>query len=222
MSSRSRSCSTYSSRSRREASRSCWCWRGCRRCSRSSSTRGPTPSGCSASIDAGQARATRRAAKRSCKPIEVADCPIRLQRRLGRDDQLRVGRLSVLHPVHLPRGLRRVHPVRHDAGRAPMPVPIDAIQRKLDADFFAGRWARITDRQRELLWAIAHLDNADEEFTIQELVEKSKETARRSPSRPATRIRCSRRLAERRDDLQEPRRQVLLRRAAARPLHPAA
>ncbi len=50
-------------------------------------------------------------------------------------------------------------------------VPVDAIQRKLDTDFFAGRWAKITDRQRELLWVIANLDHSEEEFTIQELVE---------------------------------------------------
>jgi hypothetical protein len=55
------------------------------------------------------------------------------------------------------------------------PVPLDAITRKLDTDFFAGRWARATDRQRELLWAIANLDNADAEFTVQEIVTRSKE-----------------------------------------------
>ncbi len=54
-------------------------------------------------------------------------------------------------------------------------MPVDAIQRKLDADFFAGRWERITDRQRELLWVVANLDHPDEEFTIQELVEKGKQ-----------------------------------------------
>jgi type II secretory pathway predicted ATPase ExeA len=54
------------------------------------------------------------------------------------------------------------------------PVPLDAITRKLDTDFFAGRWAHATDRQRELLWAIASLDNADVEFTVQEIVDASK------------------------------------------------
>lgn len=54
------------------------------------------------------------------------------------------------------------------------PVPLDAITRKLDSDFFAGRWARATDRQRELLRAIASLDNADGEFTVQEIVDASK------------------------------------------------
>jgi hypothetical protein len=49
-------------------------------------------------------------------------------------------------------------------------VPVDAITRKLDSDFFAGRWARVTDRQRELLLVIAKLKNCDDEFTVQEVV----------------------------------------------------
>src|SRR5207253_2439340 len=53
-------------------------------------------------------------------------------------------------------------------------VPVDAIQRKLDSDFFAGRWARVTDRQRELMWVIASLDKPEDEFTIQEIVELGK------------------------------------------------
>ena len=54
-------------------------------------------------------------------------------------------------------------------------VPQEAIRRKLDSDFFAGRWARATDRQRELLMVIAHLPNCDSEFTLQEVVEVSRE-----------------------------------------------
>jgi hypothetical protein len=53
-------------------------------------------------------------------------------------------------------------------------VPIEPITRKLDNDFFAGRWARVTDRQRELMWVIAHLESADDEFTVQEVAEQSK------------------------------------------------
>ncbi len=55
-----------------------------------------------------------------------------------------------------------------------MSVPMDAIVRKLDSDFFAGRWESVTDRQRELLHCIAQLERADEEFTIQEIVDVSK------------------------------------------------
>lgn len=56
-------------------------------------------------------------------------------------------------------------------------VPIDEILRKLDSDFFAGRWARVTDRQRELLTVAAQLNNADAEFTVQEIVDLSKSVA---------------------------------------------
>lgn len=51
---------------------------------------------------------------------------------------------------------------------------IEEITRKLDNDFFAGRWARVTDRQRELLQVIAALPDSDEEFSVQEVVESAK------------------------------------------------
>jgi hypothetical protein len=53
-------------------------------------------------------------------------------------------------------------------------IPIEPIILKLDSDFFAGRWTNIPDRQRDLLLCIAHLENADKEFTISEIVEISK------------------------------------------------
>jgi hypothetical protein len=56
-------------------------------------------------------------------------------------------------------------------GTEPQAVPISPIMRKLDSDFFAGRWARATDRQRELLGVIAMLPHSDAEFTVQEIVE---------------------------------------------------
>jgi len=53
-------------------------------------------------------------------------------------------------------------------------VPTDAILRRLDSDFFAGRWARVTDRQRDLLYVVATLDcGDDDEFTVQDVVEQS-------------------------------------------------
>ncbi len=58
---------------------------------------------------------------------------------------------------------------------APPSVPVEEITRKLDTDFFAGRWARATDRQRELLWVISMLENCDEEFSVQEIVVRSSE-----------------------------------------------
>lgn len=53
-------------------------------------------------------------------------------------------------------------------------VPSEEIMRKLDTDFFSGRWARATDRQRQLLGVIAHLSNCNAEFTVQEIVEGSR------------------------------------------------
>lgn len=54
-------------------------------------------------------------------------------------------------------------------------VAVAQMVRKLDSDFFAGRWNRVTDRQRELLAVVADLANCDDEFTVQEVVEKSRE-----------------------------------------------
>jgi hypothetical protein len=107
------------------------------------------------------------------KPIEAADCPIRLS-----DDSVEIIIYeSGGYPYFIQFICREVFDVfiqQNEQGGVGT-VPIEAIQQKLDADFFAGRWARITDRQKELLLVIAHLDEPDEEFTIQELVEKSKE-----------------------------------------------
>jgi hypothetical protein len=50
---------------------------------------------------------------------------------------------------------------------------VEAITKKLDTDFFAGRWARATDRQRELLMVMAGLDKPEGEFTVQEIVARS-------------------------------------------------
>lgn len=52
----------------------------------------------------------------------------------------------------------------------------DSIVAKLDTDFFAGRWARATDRQRDLMYVIANLPTADGEFSVSEIAEMSKKT----------------------------------------------
>ena len=55
---------------------------------------------------------------------------------------------------------------------------VSRISHKLDMDFFEGRWARLTDRQRDLLSIIAQLDSSSGEFTVQEIVEGSELTER--------------------------------------------
>jgi len=63
-----------------------------------------------------------------------------------------------------------------EAGEEPSAVPIEAIQLKLDTDFFAGRWTHVTERRRHLLWVAAHVvSGPEEEFTLQELVAKGGE-----------------------------------------------
>lgn len=49
-------------------------------------------------------------------------------------------------------------------------VLFEDITRKLDTDFFAGRWSKVTDRQRDLLGVVAQMPNGDSEFTVQEIV----------------------------------------------------
>ena len=69
-----------------------------------------------------------------------------------------------------------------DEGTPPS-IPADDIVRKLDQSFFAGRWSRVTDAQRDLLIAVAHLPTCEDVFTIQEIVEQSKAEGRSfSPS----------------------------------------
>jgi len=108
------------------------------------------------------------------KPTLVAECPI------GFDSESvdTICQQSGGYPYFIQFICREVFDVFIQAiavSGQTVPVPLEAITRKLDSDFFAGRWARATDRQRQLLLAIAHLDNSEGEFTVQEVVAKSRE-----------------------------------------------
>ncbi len=48
-------------------------------------------------------------------------------------------------------------------------VSLEEICRKLDTDFFSGRWNRLSDRQRELLIIIAMSGNSSVEFSVNEI-----------------------------------------------------
>ncbi|MBI3568895.1 MAG: ATP-binding protein [Gemmatimonadetes bacterium] len=107
------------------------------------------------------------------KPIEDAHCPVRL----GDTSVETIVLTSGGYPYFIQFVCREVYDVflqRLSDGQEPI-VPVVEIERKLDTDFFAGRWARVTDRQRELLGVISHLDDMDSEFTVQEIVEKSQQ-----------------------------------------------
>lgn len=66
-----------------------------------------------------------------------------------------------------------------DAGHKPA-VPVEELLRKLDINFFSGRWAGVTDRQRELLWAIAELPHHEEEFTVQDILTSASKLLKKS------------------------------------------
>lgn len=106
------------------------------------------------------------------KPIEDVKCPITLI-----DDSVDlIIEHSDGYPYFIQFICREVYDAflpKFEAGEKPS-VPLEEITRKLDTDFFAGRWSRATDRQRELLSVIAQLDSADDEFSVQEIVELSK------------------------------------------------
>jgi hypothetical protein len=113
------------------------------------------------------------------KPIQDARCPVRFD---ASSVDLIV-RTSAGYPYFIQYICRECYDAftaNHASAGRPGTVPIDSIVRKLDTDFFVGRWARATDRQRELLALVAQLPLSDDEFTVQEVVELS----RRQLSKP--------------------------------------
>ncbi len=122
------------------------------------------------------------------KPIEGND-----QVTLNRETVGAIVRMSGGYPYFIQFICREVYDaftIRPDKGRAGK-VPVREIEEKLDADFFSGRWSRVTDRQRELLSIIAGLESCEDEFSISEIVEKS----RSAPIKPFSASNVSQMLA---------------------------
>ena len=106
------------------------------------------------------------------RPVEGSDCPVSFD-----DASVRaIVTMSGGYPYFIQFICRECYDIAlqiHAAGET-LVIPVAAIEQKLDSDFFAGRWARATDRQRDLLATIAFLDRCDEEFSVQEIVESSR------------------------------------------------
>jgi hypothetical protein len=106
------------------------------------------------------------------KPIDDAKCPIKFN-----EESIKlVIKESGGYPYFIQFICREIYDVflqKVSDGKHPS-VPMEEIIMKLDKDFFSGRWAKATDRQRELLAVIASLSNCQEEFTVQEVVAESK------------------------------------------------
>jgi hypothetical protein len=106
------------------------------------------------------------------KPIQADECPLNI----SKDSVKGIWNVTKGYPYFIQYVCREVFDIWVQAietGQKPEGVPLDGIMRKLDTDFFAGRWAKATDRQRELLGVIADLPNCDSEFTVQEIVADS-------------------------------------------------
>lgn len=107
------------------------------------------------------------------KPIEAKKCPVSFN---ANSIKLIVN-YSGGYPYFIQFICREVYDIviqriTHDMDTA---ISVEPILRKLDRDFFAGRWAKVTERQRELLTVIAESKNGGTEFSVQEAVDASKQ-----------------------------------------------
>jgi hypothetical protein len=106
------------------------------------------------------------------KPVESAKCPVKF----ATQSVELIAELSGGYPYFIQFICREVYDIwiqQVAAGRKQTSIPTEEITRKLDTDFFAGRWGRATDRQRELMYVISTLSTCDGEFSVQEIVEAS-------------------------------------------------
>jgi Cdc6-like AAA superfamily ATPase len=106
------------------------------------------------------------------KPVQAANCPIHF----SQTSVEIIAGLSGGYPYFIQFICREVYDIwvqQAITGTQLSVVPQEEITRKLDTDFFAGRWARVTDRQRELMFVVANLDNCDAEFSVQDIVDES-------------------------------------------------
>lgn len=123
------------------------------------------------------------------KSLSNKDCREAIQKPIEDTDAVKLSPQSVNTIVEMSGGYpyfiqficREVYDAfisRWDKGKSGS-IPIHEIENKLDTDFFAGRWAKTTDRQRELLAIIASLENCEEDFTVREIVDKSQEGSKK-------------------------------------------
>jgi hypothetical protein len=111
------------------------------------------------------------------EPIKKASCPVTFNQQSVDS----IVQISGGYPYFIQFVCREVFDlfIQQSASNLPLSVPAAEIIRKLDTDFFSGRWSRVTDRQREFLSVIANLpdaSNPDFEFSGQEISQHSKST----------------------------------------------
>lgn len=112
------------------------------------------------------------------KPIERDKCKFRLKD----EDVDRIIDFSCGYPYFIQYICKEIFDawLQKIMQKEPPTALYDDIIRKLDIDFFQGRWLNLTDRQRELLKVISILEHCDNEFTVQEIATKSKDVLEKS------------------------------------------
>jgi hypothetical protein len=106
------------------------------------------------------------------RPIESASCPLRFTENSIQS----IVQLSGGYPYFIQFICKEVFDVwlsKLGSDETPS-IPEEAIISKLDNDFFAARWDKATDRERELMTIIARLSNADTEFTVNDIVNRGR------------------------------------------------
>lgn len=105
------------------------------------------------------------------KPIENSQCPIGFKD----NDIEKVIKFSCGYPYFIQYMCKEIFEswIMNILEEKVPSVLFDNIIHKLDMDFFQGRWANVTDRQREFLKVVASLKNCDEEFAVKEIVTQS-------------------------------------------------
>ena len=108
------------------------------------------------------------------KPVADAKCPIKF----SREAVEKIWTLSRGYPHFIQFICREIYDawLTKIANDDDPSIPEDEIVMKLDTNFFSGRWAKVTDRQRDLLLVISLLEGCDSEFTVQEVVLQSRES----------------------------------------------
>ena len=110
-------------------------------------------------------------------PIEKEKCPVKF----SKDTVDTIVKMSGGYPYFIQFICKETFDVwlsKVAGGQKPI-VPQEEIVRKLDQRFFAGRWDKASDRQREFMQIAALLPTAKKEFTVQDVVSSSKDLLKR-------------------------------------------
>ena len=102
------------------------------------------------------------------RPTQKDDCPLRFTE----DSVQSIINLSCGYPYFIQFICKEVFDVWLSklGASEPPSIPEQAIISKLDNDFFAARWDKATDRERDLLTVVSRLPNADAEFSVNDIV----------------------------------------------------